>query len=406
MSRYDLVLTLKVFVVAACLVFLAVGSDMTTSFQRTGRVDEISLAQTVASPRIYAFDLSPSGQTMAVLVKSGDLVTAPTWLLMVNGKTGQILRKSQISESASNQALAGYFAPQVFFTPDTKLLVVQEQGQVRIMDATTLGSIRTIEAAKAMVPVSICASEKSNVFAISFARDWQRKSELEKLPVHVEIIDVFDGSQRGSWDSDDIPQSLSPDGKLAAVSDWNLDGPLLKLNVVDASSGKKVAVLDGGFKFEKQEAGRTVGRVVGRFLSDDEILLSPDSNFDRSGHHSGNSLRIAHIPDGKIVQELKPDRFGPTGEIKTSAHGEKIVAASWYLKPEFFTHPHEPMPAGSAPELFVFSDRGEFHLEGIIKSAGGGLRVGGSALPFRVASDGSVIAIAENHGITVFEKRE
>jgi len=404
MSRYDLLLTLKVFAAAACLVFLGTASDMTTSFRKTGRVDEISLAQSVASPRIYAFDLSPSGQTIALWVRSGDLVNAPTWLLMVDAKTGQILRKTNAEDLRLDWKLLAYFPPQIFFTPDAKLLVVREEAQVRIVDAVTLNTVRTIEAPKTMVPVSICGSEKSDVFAISFARDWQRQSELERLPVRVEIIDVSDGTRRGGWDADDIPQSLSPDAKLAAVSDHSMGEELLKLDVVDTNSGKNLAVLDGGFKFEKTEAGQTIGRVVGRFLSDEEILLSPDSKFDRSGQHSGDSLRIAHVPDGKIVQVLKPDRFGPTGEIRSSANGEEIIAASWYLKPDLLTHPHEPMPAGSAPELLVFSGRREFRLEGIIKSTGGGLRVGGSALPFRISSDGSVIAIAEDHGITVFEK--
>lgn len=185
-----------------------------------------------------------------------------------------------------------------------------------------------------------------------------------------------------------------------------MGGALLKLDVIDASSGKKLAVLDGGFKFKEQEAGHSMGRVVGSFLSDEEILLSPDSSFDRSGHHAGDSLRIVHIPDGKIVQELKPKQFGPTGEVAVSKDGGEIVAASWYLQPSFFTHPHEPMPAGSTPKLIVFSDKQDFHIEGIIKSAGGGLRVGGSALSFRVASNGSVLAVAETHGITVFERRE
>jgi hypothetical protein len=405
MSRHIFALMLKMFLVATALVFLAAASDMTTIFQKTGRVDESSLAQAVASPRIYAFDLSPSGRTVALLVRSGDLANAPTWLLMVDAKAGQILHKSQTSESTRYQALAGYFPPQVFFTPDEKLLVVQDQGQVRIVDVSTLRTVRTVEARETdpKVPISVCGSGKTNLFAISFGMGQRLGSELQRIPVHVEIVDVSDGARRGSWDADDIPQSLSPDGKLAAVSDWNMGGgALLKLDIFDTSSGKKLALLDGGFKFEKQEGGRTMGKVVGRFLSDDEILLSPDAVADRSGHHSGDSLRIAHIPDGKILRELRPEHFGPTGDVAISDDGGAIVAASWYLKPSFFTHPHEPMPAGSAPDLLVFSDKQQFSLNAIIKSSGGGSRVGGSLLRFRVASDGSVIAVAENFGITIF----
>ena len=182
MTRYDLLLTLKALILAECSVFLATASDMTTRFQRIGRVDESSLAQAIASPRIYAFDLSPSGQTIALWVRSGDLVNAPTWLLMVDAKSGQILRKTNAEDLRLDWKLLAYFPPQVFFTPDAKLLVVRELAHVRIVDVVTLSTVRTVEAPKTMVPVSICGSEKSDVFAISFARDWQRRSELEKLP--------------------------------------------------------------------------------------------------------------------------------------------------------------------------------------------------------------------------------
>ena len=57
-----------------------------------------------------------------------------------------------------------------------------------------------------------------------------------------------------------------------------------------------------GLSLNKQKQAQTIGRIVGRFLSDEEILLSPDSNFDRSRQHSGDSLQIVHVPDGKIVQ--------------------------------------------------------------------------------------------------------
>lgn len=179
---------------------------------------------------------------------------------------------------------------------------------------------------------------------------------------------------------------------------------MLKLDVIDTGSGKKLAVLDGGFKFERPVARQRMGRVVGTFLSGEEMLLSPDSNFDHSGQHSGASLRIVHIPDGRVVKELEPKHFGPTGDVAVSKNGGEILVASWYLKPGFFTHPHEPMPVGSAPELLVFSEKRDFHMEGTIHSVGGGLRVGGSPLYFRVASDGSVIGIAENFGITLFAR--
>jgi hypothetical protein len=405
MNRHIVALTLKLLLAVLSLAPLAVASDMATIYQRTGRVDESDLAQAVANARIDSFNLSPSGKTIAFLVTSGNLANAPTWLLTVDARTAQVLGKLQTGNWTPYWwDHSTYLPPQVIFTPDGGLLVIQQEGQVRIVEVATLRTVRTIETPKTgpNVPISICGTGKSNLFAISFGTGQRTESQFERIPVHVEVIDVSDGTRHGSWESDDIPQSLSPDGKLAAISDHEMGGALLKLDIIDTSSGKKLAVLDGGFKFEKPEAGQVLGRVVGRFLSAEEVLLGPDSGFDRSGHHSGDSLRIVHIPDGRVVQELKPKHFGPTGEVAVSEGGGEILAASWYLKPSFLTHPHEPVPAGSVPELLVFSAKGDFHLEGTIQSAGGGLRVGGSALRFRVASDGSVVAIAEHFGITLF----
>lgn len=407
MNCHVFALKLNRSLVVLSFVLLTMASDATMPFQRIGRVDENGLAQAVARPGIYAFDLSPTGRSIAVLVTSGDLADAPIWLLTVNAKTAQLLHKVQIRGPASYYLEWAYFPPQVAFSADGKFIAVRAGRQVEILDVETLSTVRMIEAPKTgpKLPISICSSGKGDLFAISFGTGQRLESHFEKIPVHVEIIDVSDGTRHGGWDSDDVPQSLSPDASLAAVSDHSIGGPLLKLDVIDTHSGQKIAVLDGGFKFERPEANESIGRVVGTFLSDQEIVLSPDSNFDRSGHHSGDNLRVVHIPDGKLVQDLRPKEFGPTGEVAVSDGGKEIVVASWYLKSHFLTHPHEPMPVKSAPELLIFSKEREFHVTGVIKSIGGGLRIGGSALPFRIASDGSVIAIAENHGITVFQNQ-
>lgn len=272
------------------------------------------------------------------------------------------------------------------------------------MDVATLRTRGKVDGPKGATAMSICGSSGSDLVAVSFAREWLRNSQLAKMPVHVEMVDVASGHWRGSWDADDIPQSLSPDGGLAAVSDWEGGGPLLKLAVVDTNSGKKLAILDGGFEFKSPWRGRITGRVAGRFLNNKQIVLTPDDNFDRSGHHSGDCLRIVGIREGKTVQELKPRQFGPTGELRIASDGEEIVTASWYPPPSFYTHPHEPMPPDSVPELVVFLDKGRFLLEATIKSLGGGSHVVGSPLPFRVSSDGSVIAVAQKFGISVFER--
>ena len=405
MTRYTFRLKLGALFYVMLLALPAAASESTPGFQVVGRVDSRSLAHAVASPTIYAFDLSPTGRTLALLVRSGDNAEdIPTWLLVVDSKSGEILRKVETGNLAPYWTQTSYILPQVLFTPDGKYLVLQELGEVRIVDTATLRTTGTVEGPKGTVPVSVCGSAGSDLIAVSFAKNWQRKSQLEKLPVYVEMIDVPDAIPHGGWDSVDPPQALSPDGKLAAVSDWSVPGPLLKLAVIDTSSGRKLATLDGGFEFKKPWRGRIMGRIAGRFLSSKQIVLSPDGSWDRSGHYSGDSLRIVDSHDGKIVQELKPRRFGPTGEIRIAGGGREIVTASWYLPPSFYTHPHERMPLASAPGLLVYLKDGRFRLEANIGSLGGGSQIPGSALPFQVSSDGSVIAAAQRFGVTIFER--
>ena len=406
MNRRLLVPPFTSFLAGLSLASLATPSGATTTFQRIARVEDVDLAQAVAEPRMYAFDLSPSGRTLALLVTSGNSLQPARWILLIDARSGHVLRRCQTWRSAAAPVSEHYYPPQVLFTPDERFLVVREQEQVKTVDLATLRTVRTLAArdGEARVPISICRSSRSSLFAITFGTG-TRTAEYEKASVHVEVIDVSDGSRRGSWEADDIPQTLSPDGTLAALSDWNVGGTLLRLRVVNSNSGRTVAVLDGGFRFNKRDPGRIGGRITGRFVSDDEILLSPDGGWDRSGRYAGGCLRIVHVPDGTVLRELRRDDgnpFGPTGDATISDDGQTVVAVSWYLPPRFYTHPHEAPPIGSGPELLVFLKNREFRSSAIVRPSGAGGRIGGAVLPLGLASDGSVIAVEENFGITVF----
>lgn len=409
MNRYALAVASALCLVGWWLAGHVAASDALAAYQRKGRVTNSDLAREVADPRMYAFDLSPTGRLLAVLVRSGDRVKTARWLMLLDAGSGQVLRQCQTWESAATPRSEHYYPPQVLFSPDEKFLVIREQEQVRIIDVATLRTVRTIGARETepRLPVSICGSRRNDRFAISFGRGWQSEG-YERVPVHVEMIDVSDGTRQGSWEADDILQALSPDGSRAAVSDWNARGPLLKVAVVDSRTGTTVAVLDGGFRFTRRDGDQPKGRVVARFLSDDEVVLSPDGGWDSAGHYAGGNLRVVRVADGKTMRTLEPDGggpLGPTGDIAISNDDQAVMAVSWFFPPRFYTHPHEPPPVGSGPELLVFLKTQRFRLSAVIKPSGQRGRIDGtSLLPFRPSSDASVIAMQEDVGITVFRR--
>src|SRR5437016_2791588 len=51
------------------------------SFTPTARIDESSLSGLIGNAIIWAFDLSPDGKTIALLIAAGSKVGAPLWLV-------------------------------------------------------------------------------------------------------------------------------------------------------------------------------------------------------------------------------------------------------------------------------------------------------------------------------------
>lgn len=352
------------------------------------------------SPSVKAFDLSPAGQTLALLFQSFKPYQIPTSLRTVAVNSGQSLREVKLGSEDLYGDIPAYWPPQVLYTPDGRYLAVKALGRVTVMDAATLKTVRAIVAPEGTVPVSICGSSASDLIAVSFAKNWKRNVEYAPVPVRVEMVDAATGVVRSSWQADDVPQSLSPDGALAAVSDHAAAGASLPLAIVATNSGKTLAVLGTKYRFRKPRPGVN-GVVVGQFLDNYRIVLGPDDGFDLSGHPSGRSLRIVDVRTGKILQEIKPHRFGPTGEIAVARGGAEIVTVSLYVPPSFYTHPHEVLPRDTVARLLIFAARGgRFRPAGSLVPRGGGASIAGEALPFQVSADGSAVAV----GATVYER--
>jgi hypothetical protein len=377
-----------------------------------GRVDEKAISSAVSNPRIQTYDLSPDGSRVALFVASGDLIEAPTWVLIVRANDSTIVSKTRFG--TARLGVQGY-GPQVAFTPDGKLLVVQDTQTVSVLETTSLTKVRTIVPVhedKLNVPVRIVTASKSNTVAISFGTGERVLNYHDKRPVRTEMVDVSTGQAVASWESDDIPFSISPHADLVAASDHSGAAAVMGVAILDANSGRKIATLFGGYDAYTKDLAfhKFPTAIVGKFISDEDLMLTPDGNValkDHAGHDVEGSLKIVRFRDDQVLQEVNPPQYGPTGEIAVSADQKNLITMSKYLAPTYFRHPHWRIPKDSVPKLIVLSNQRELRVDTVMQMPQvSGLRtftlydLGG----LRIAADGSCISVAEDHGITILTR--
>lgn len=376
-------------------------------YQKNGRVDESTLASIVPDPEIQSFDLSPDGAQLALLIKSGERGEAPSWIMIASVLDSRIIRKASVG--MSGKFIQGY-APQVGFAADGKLLVVQGSKNVTVLNATTLEILRTIapdESSKANVPAGILVASESNLAAISYGDGTSVTNYMEKRLIHNEMVDVTTGRRLASWNTGDLPLSIPPNGEYIAVSNAVVTKGVMGIDVIESRSGKALASLSDGFGYPGAgQSKNAVGREIARFISNDDLLLTPDGNRDQSGHDAGEKLTIVAFKSGLTIQEISPEHYGPIGGVEASANKEAIVAISQYLAPRYLTH-HWRVPADSTPELLVFDKHQDFKLsERLQLPPLLSLRTRNLFNPsnLRISKDANTVALAEDYGVTILKR--
>jgi hypothetical protein len=289
-----------------------------------------------------------------------------SWLriLIENLGTGAILMDLKLPTDVrpNRWDLPPWYVPHVEFSADQKLLSVQDWENIRVVTLSNFKIVRTLasKSKELRVPFSILSAGKSDLFLVSYGRPGSSKitdyNDLMNPRVHNELVDLSTGQIQSTWESMDIPQALSPDGKLAAVSDWETSDLLVEVGIVDTQTGQKLKTLRSGYKFGRPSQRVETGRVIGKFLSDDEILLSPDEHIDSTGHKSGDALRIMRVSNGQLVREIRPDNFGPLGDVVTSASHDCFAILNWFISPGIAKR-------GLAP----LKDRGQSCLSSLIR---------------------------------------
>ena len=372
------------------------------SYALETRIDESMLSSIIPSPSVESFDLSPDGKTVALLVATGFKAQAPLWLVTEELATKRFTTPRQIGHLT---ILNSNFSPQVRYTSDQRYLVVQDFQTIRSFESESFEPVRTISSPSSgasLLPLFITGASSKDVFVCAFGSQQNLDPRFHTTAVQVEVVDVSTGTVLGEWASEDVPQSISPDGNLVAVSSLQAQQGILPLSVVDVH-GKKVTELTGGYSFKNAAQSKPTGRVIGLFMGSQDLLLAPDENVDSTGHHSGESLQLVSMT-GKVEQSIKPRHYGSTGELAASADQKTALALSWYEPARALTH-EGALPA-SKPEMQVLGVGTSLHLDSAIPIEGLGLRGSGwleNRRP-RLSSDGSVIAVAQRSGVTVLSR--
>jgi hypothetical protein len=372
------------------------------TYAPAARIDESTLSSIITSPSVQSFDLSPDGKTVALLVATGFKAQAPLWLVTEEIATKQFTAPRQIGHLT---ILNSNFSPQVRYTSDQRYLVVQDFQTIRAFDSKSFAPVRTISSQSdgaSLLPLFITGASNKDVFVCAFGSEQNLNPRFHTTAVQVEVVDVSSGTVLGEWASEDVPQSISPNGDLVAVSSLQAQQGVLPLSVVDVH-GKKVVELTGGYSFKNADQSKPTGRVMGLFMGSQDLLLAPDENVDSTGHHSGESLQLVSMT-GKVEQSIKPRHYGSTGELAASADQKTALALSWYEPARALAH-EGALPA-SKPEMLVLDRAASLRLDSAIPIEGLGLRGSGwleNRRP-RLSSDGSVIAVAQRSGVTVLSR--
>jgi len=404
-------------VVCGCCVFGTIAkAQSSAAFKIIRRIDSAAAGGRSSTPAeaIQAFDISPDGSLLAVLFQSESQHDSWLRILIENVGTGAALMDLKLPTDArpDHWDLPPWYVPHVVFSGDQNLLAVQDWANIRVVSLSSFQIVRTLASKnnQLRVPFSILSAAKNDLFLVSYGKPGSSKitgyNDLMNPQVHNELVDLATGQAQSSWESVDIPQSLSPDGKLAAVSDWETSSILVEVEIVDAQTGQKLKTLHSGYKFGKPWERVQTGRVIGKFLSDYEILLSPDEHIDSTGHKSGDALRILRVSDGQLVREIRPDNFGPLGDVITSASHDCFALLSWYISPGIAKRDLEP-PEGSRPELLVFPDprkNRSYTISNLSIDALVTNQYFGTTYSPRISNGGSVVAVAQDGGVTVFRR--
>jgi len=361
-----------------------------------------SLPESGKDSHITAFDVAPDGSLLAVLY-----VTWPTRTSFgLSAAIWDISRKAAVEHSqiGVHEVLAPgapLIDDEVIFTGDKKYLLVLGLGKVWILDATTCNVVRPVEPPRSGLgpPVRILMAGTS-ALAVTYKQGYNN--------YYVGLFEIPRARTVAGWGSSSLPQTFSPDGTLAAEPDaehYN-EGGVKNLLLMDARTGLKIRSIPIGFGFRKWESDEEKGSFTARFLDNQLIVVTPDNMVDHTGHHSANSMEVINIAENRVVREIAPKNFGPTGELAMSPDRNHFVVYSHYVSASAKLS-DGLWPDFHKPELSLFrtDDTKPELVIPDLKADGAVAHLRNMILP-SLSNDASIVAVAQLGAVKVFQTKE
>jgi hypothetical protein len=355
---------------------------------------------------IRAFDISPDGSLLVILCGNRN----PSGATELQGVLFSIAKREVVQRTSLGSdypQISGYL-PHILFSYDQKYVVVQTTRSVQVLSADSLGRIREISAPDGpfKVPLDIHLPTATDAVAVTYGTGQPYTYSVEKAEVYTEFASLSPEGNVKGWRSDDKPQAVSSDGSFAVLSDWDTPNSsgVLKLKIANGQTGAITATVDTGYAFGSPPSGYP-GRSVGTFMTDRELIVSPDNTRDAQGDPIKGKLKIVNWQSGAVEHEIVAKGLSPTGELAVAQNGKSFVVVSWFLD-AYVAHHDVALPPRSSPAAFIFNDQGQVvaiseHMDAKGLSINGAVDV----LRPRLSADGSRLAIAQDGGVKVLDIR-
>lgn len=359
-----------------------------------------ALANAGQTVQVRAFDVAPDGSAVAVLYASWGSsphpIGAELWVAMWEISPNKLAWKQRVATDSLSGAAEIHDAKDVIFTADQGHLLVLAVGAVWSIDAKSIGTPVSISrpADVSGPPVQIRAVSGAAA-AITYAQN-------QSHSFYTVLIDTSSGKRITGWAVPFIPQSFSPDGKLAiaVTSGQETVDRIANLQVIDTATGTTLLTVPvgGGFKRRPYESVSAIAR----FLDNTHAVVAPDHMIDHPGKAAAYGLEFVDVSEGQRIREITPRFFRPTGELAASNSGNRFVAYSVYASERDFRL-DSPRPKNLRINLFIFSKDSTVPDAAIPNLY---IRLpGGRGEPLRLSSDGSVLGVCQSssESIKVFQ---
>ena len=147
--------------------------------------------------------------------------------------------------------------------------------------------------------------------------------------------------------------------------------------------------------------------MTAQFFDNGQLLVTPDGNLDQKGRNAGAEISVVSVPQGTVLQEVKPKDYGPTGELAVSGTHTSFATIGRFVSPWVMTH-HVRLPSSAAPKLLLIERNGascktkaSISLEGILALRDN--RTFDQA-GLRMSEGGDIVSVLHDYGVRIYRR--